>query len=195
MLLQLAIGPMCLMVFNISTRYDFSYGLAFVVAVTLMDALYIVLACLGVATIINQPKVKRVFKYLGGAILIFFGLSTMADSFTVSFIDSAQLFAYNSIVDVFIQGLILTASNPLSIIFWSGMFTAQILENKWNKKQLAVFAIGCVMATVLFLTTVALAGSILSDFLPKFVIQIFNAFVGVVLIVFGIRLLCKSDGV
>lgn len=43
------------------------------------------------------------------------------------------LFSNPSTENLFVQGLLLTASNPLTIVFWSGMFSAQMIENKWNK--------------------------------------------------------------
>lgn len=62
MLLQLAVGPMCLMVFNTSTTYGFAYGMHLVLAIALIDAFYIALSCVGVAAIINRAKVKGRYK-------------------------------------------------------------------------------------------------------------------------------------
>ncbi len=75
----------------------------------------------------------------------------------------------------------------------SGMFSTQMIENQWNKKQLFLFAVGCVMATVIFLTIVAFIGSLLSSFLPKAIVQFLNVAVGIILIFFGISLLFKKD--
>ena len=193
MLLQLAVGPMCLMVFNTSTTYGFIYGLHLVLAIALIDALYIALSCVGAATIINRARVKAVIKLVGCFVLVLFGTNTISAAFDLSFLPNIALFSNASNQNLFVQGLLLTASNPLTIVFWSGMFSTQMIENEWNKKQLFFFAVGCVMATVIFLTIVALLGSILSDFLPQVIIQILNVAVGIVLIFFGIRLLCKKD--
>ena len=56
MLLQLAIGPMCLMVFNTSATYGFLVGLSLVLAISLIDGLYITLSGLGIAAIINKYR-------------------------------------------------------------------------------------------------------------------------------------------
>ncbi|HWR19587.1 MAG TPA: LysE family transporter [Clostridia bacterium] len=193
MLLQLAVGPMCLMVFNTSTTYGFVYGLHLVLAIALIDAFYIALSCVGVAAIINRAKVKAAIKLVGCLVLALFGANTISGVFELSFLPDIALFSNASNENLFVQGLLLTASNPLTIIFWSGMFSTQMIENKWNKKQLFFFAVGCVMATITFLTVIAFLGSILSGFLPQVIVQFLNVAVGIVLIFFGIRLLCKKD--
>jgi threonine/homoserine/homoserine lactone efflux protein len=193
MLLQFAVGPMCLMVFNTSTTYGFVYGLYIVFAIAFIDALYIALSCVGVAAIINRAKVKSAVKLIGCLVLVIFGINTISGVYNFSFLPSIPLFSNSSSENLFVQGLLLTASNPLTIVFWSGMFSAQMIENQWNKKQLFFFAVGCVMATVIFLTVVAFLGSILSGFLPQIIVQFLNVAVGIILIFFGIRLLIKKD--
>lgn len=195
MLLQLAVGPISLLVFNTATTYGFLSGLPLIVAITLIDALYIALSSFGVAAIINQPRVKAIIKVIGCLVLILFGANTIASAFNVSFLPDIALFTNVSNENLFVQGLLLTASNPLTIIFWGGMFSTQMIEHAWDRKQLFLFAIGCLMATLFFLTLVAYIGSVLSGFLPQEIVQLLNIAVGVILIVFGIRLLMKKEHV
>lgn len=192
MLLQFAIGPMCLMVFNTSTTYGFVYGLHLVLAIALIDAVYIALSCIGVASIIYQKKVKMAVKLIGCLVLVSFGVNTISSVFALPFLPQSTVLSNASSKNPFVQGLLLTASNPLTIIFWSGVFSTQIIENKWNKKQLFLFAAGSVMSTIIFLTAVAILGSILSDFLPQIIVKLLNVAVGIILIFFGIRLLFKK---
>ncbi len=189
MLLQLAVGPMCLMVFNTSTTYGFVYGLYLVSAIALIDALYVALSCVGVAAVINKEKIRNAIKLAGCLVLVLFGMNTVSGAFDLSFLPDIALFSYASSENLFVQGLLLTASNPLTIIFWSGMFSTQMMENQWNKKQLFLFAAGCVMATIIFLTIVSFLGSILSGFLPQIIVKSLNVTVGIILIFFGIKLL------
>ena len=193
MLLQLAIGPVCLIVFNTSTAYGFIYGMHLVFAIALMDALYIALSCAGVAAVINSPGITAIIKLAGCFVLVLFGANTISGVFDLSFLPEITLFSHVSSQNLFVQGLLLTASNPLTIIFWSGMFSTQMLENKWDRTQIFFFAAGCVLSTLVFLTIVALLGSILCDYIPGLIIQILNVVVGMAIIFFGIRLLYKKD--
>ena len=58
---------------------------------------------------------------------------------------------------------------------------------------MAIFSIGLVSATLLFLTTVAILGMILSNFIPDIISKILNVIVGIVIIGFGIKLLVKKN--
>jgi len=182
MLLQLAIGPMCLMVFHVGATYGFFYGLHLVLAIALIDALYIALSGIGIAAVINRAKVKAVIKGVGCLVLIAFGVNTVTGVFEISFLPTLQLFSNISGKSLFAQGILLTASNPMTIIFWSGMFSAQMIENNWNKQELFLFAVGCVLSTLIFLTLVDGLGNLVSGFLPQGVIQFLNVAVGIVLI-------------
>lgn len=192
MLLQLAVGPVCLFVLNTSARYGFVKTLSLIAAVSLADALYIALSCLGVAALVNRPEVKAAVRVIGCAVLILFGLDMLLGAFGVSLLPGFRLFSASSAGSVFVKGLVLTLSNPLTILFWSGMLSAKVMENKWGKKQIALFASGCVLATVVFLSVVAALGGLLGGVLPNPVIAVLNAAVGLVLMYFGVRLIRRK---
>lgn len=192
MLLQLAVGPMCLMVFNTSASGGFIMGFTLAAAIALIDALYISLSGLGVASIINKPGVKKVIKLFGFIVLVLFGINTILGAFNFSLLPSASFFTNIKGQSIFIQGLLLTASNPLTIIFWSGVFSSQVVENDYNFRQLFFFGLGSILSTISFMTAVAAAGSMVNTFLPELVIQVFNIAVGIVLIIFGFKLLLSD---
>jgi threonine/homoserine/homoserine lactone efflux protein len=192
MILQLAVGPMCLMVFNTSTTYGFLIGLSLVLAISLIDGLYIILSGLGIAAIINKEKIKTTIKILGCIVLVLFGTNTITGAFGFKLLPDLKLFSNTTNQNIFIQGLLLTSSNPLTIIFWGGVFSTQVAEYDFSKKQLVFFGFGCILSTLFFLTIVSFCGSILSGFLPQVIIKILNVMVGAILIYFGIKLLLKK---
>lgn len=192
MLLQLAVGPMCLLVFNTAGSHGFYSALMLVSAIALIDALFIFLSGIGTAALINKKHVKQWIKIFGAAVLVLFGANTIAGALGGSIIPSISLFSKVTGKSIFVQGILLTASNPLTIIFWSGVFSTQIIENKLTKLQLALFGTGCVLSTLCFLTAVAFLGSIVGIFLSKEVIKVLNICVGIVLIYFGIKMFLKK---
>ena len=56
MILQLAIGPMRIMVFNTAKNVNFLVALSLVLAISLVDAFYILLAGLGVSKLMTNKK-------------------------------------------------------------------------------------------------------------------------------------------
>ncbi|MBQ3409363.1 MAG: LysE family transporter [Clostridia bacterium] len=191
MLLQLAVGPMCLMVFNTAKNVGFLVALTLVLAIALVDAFYIILASLGVSKILDKPKIKKAFKIIGSFVLIIFGANIILNVFNINIIPGLNLKPTSS--NIFIQGLILTLSNPITIVFWGSVLTTKIIEDKLNKKELIVFSVGLVSSTLIFLTFVAVLGTMLSSFIPENVSKIMNIIVGVLIVFFGIKMLLKKE--
>ena len=192
MLLQLAIGPICLMVFKISGESGLLNGLYFTSAVTLIDALYIFLAIFGISSIINKNVIKNLLNYIGSIILILFGVNIILNTINISIIPTIKLFNVNDINNIFMQGIVLTASNPLTIIFWGGIFSNKIIENKYSKMKLLIFGIGCILSTIIFLSFIAIIGKLFNMFLPNIIIKISNIIVGIIIICFGIKRIIKN---
>ena len=191
MLLQIAVGPMCLMVFNTAKNAGFFVALSLVLAIAIVDAFYITLAGLGVSKLLEKEKVKKIFKIIGSAVLIIFGINIILNVFNINIIPGLDLKPTSS--NIFIQGLVLTLSNPITIVFWGSVLTTKIIDDKLSKKGLIFFSIGLVSATLLFLTTVAILGTILSGFIPTQISDILNIIVGILIVFFGIKMLLKKD--
>ena len=187
MILQLAVGPICLLVLNTATEAGFFRTLPLIAAVALVDALFIALAGFGVAALLKKATVQRWLRGLGGLILLLFGLNLLLSAFQVPFIPAIALFS-GSNSSFFWQGIIFTASNPLTILFWGGVFSAKISEETLSGKQIVGFGAGCVLATVCFMLLVAFCGCLLGSFLPPLAIRVLNGLVGVFLIGFGVKL-------
>jgi threonine/homoserine/homoserine lactone efflux protein len=191
MILQLAIGPICLMVFKTSGLLGLEQGLIFVAAVALIDSLYIFLASIGMASILENNILQKWLKYLGGIILILFGINTIFVCFNYSIIPNIKI-NINNISNIFIQGLILTLSNPLTIIFWGGVFSEKVSNQNYTRNQIFLFGIGCISSTILFLGIIAIIGTITRIFLPEIIIKILNGIIGIIIIVFGIKMIIKK---
>jgi len=190
MILQLAVGPMCLMVFNTSRTKGFLIALSLVIAIAIIDAFYITLAGIGVSKILENKKVKLIFSVVGSMVLIVFGLNIILNTFDINIIPGLNI-AVNSKV-IFIQGLLLTLSNPLTIVFWGSILTTKIIEDKMNKKEIILFSLGLISSTLIFLTFIAILGMLLSTFIPNNIAKILNILVGCLIIYFGIKMLIKK---
>lgn len=191
MMLQMAVGPMCLFVFNTAADNGFTAGFSAALAVALMDMVYIILSGVSAQSLLKKDKFRGALKLIGAFILIFFGINMIISVKGVSLIPGISIFKNSSAESNFLKGLIMTASNPLTIIFWSGVFSAQVTENNYSQKQLFAFGSGCVLSTLSFMTCTALLGTLVSWFLDSTVIQILNICVGAAVIFFGLRMLFK----
>lgn len=84
--------------------------------------------------------------------------------------------------------VVLTGANPLIIVFWSGVFSAKIAEEKFTRRDEFYFGTGAVISTLLFLLVVAILGQVTSNFIGPGFIRVLNMIVGVILIYFGVKL-------
>jgi threonine/homoserine/homoserine lactone efflux protein len=190
MILQLSVGPVCLFIFNIGLARGFIYAMTGVMAVALVDALYIFLAVSGLSTLISGVKSKWALRIIGAAVVLIFGINLIVTQlFQINLLPTINLFSEGIFNQPFFDGLLLTASNPLTILFWSGVFATKVSENGFSRKDIIYFSAGCVIATMIFLTLVAFAGSLIKGFLSPLLIQWLNMVVGVALIFFAVKML------
>jgi len=54
----------------------------------------------------------------------------------------------------------------MTIIFWAGVFSAKIMQEKWKQREVYFFGFGAVLATLSFLSFIALIGTFSMTFLP-----------------------------
>ena len=193
MLLQLAVGPVCLFVLHSSVNFGFWAALGAVLAVVFVDALFIAVSSVGVTAALGVPAVRHKAPLFGGIILCVFGLQMLLGAFNIQVLPAIRLFSASADTGLFVQALLMTLSNPLIILFWGGALTAKVAENRWSRKQLFCFAVGCVLATAFFLTAVAALGGLLQGKLPQTAIIALNIAVALLMLAFGIRLMIPRD--
>ena len=190
--MQLAIGPVCVFIFKVGGNEGLIAAEFGVLGIVLIDALYILLAISGIASFVDKGRVKHILRIFGAIIVAIFGLQIVLGTFGWEVIPNVKLFDGIQSKNSFLEGLVLTASNPLTILFWVGVFSAKITEEKLTKKDVYLFGTGSVLATLFFLTVIAVTGSITRYFLPVEVISMLNFIVGLALVYFAFRMFIKK---
>ena len=192
MLLQFAIGPVCIFIFQMSSLKGFYISEAGVLGVALMDGLFIIVAILGIASIIDRKNIRAFLKIFGAIILFVFGLSTVLSQFNFAFLPSLNMQNVSNSNNVFFRAIILTGSNPLTIFFWAGVFSSKVAEENMKRNDVYLFGFGAVVSTIFFLTMIALIGSFAKELFSTNVIQALNIAIGFLLIYFSIRVILKK---
>jgi threonine/homoserine/homoserine lactone efflux protein len=194
MLLQLSVGPVCLAVWQRSIKNGMKDALKMIGGVALVDAAYMLAAIGGLSLLLQIPWVKSAVLVGGAAILIWFGFSSLRSKpvQTVD-VEKGDEKREEKQQGSFFYGVALTLTNPLTILFWSGVFGSLMASQTLaDSMSLAGFVTGCLLATLLFLTGIAALGQWMSRFLNPVWIQRLDKAVGVVLIGFAIILLQKG---
>jgi len=188
--LQLAIGPVFFYIINLALQRSIYDGLIAVLAVTIVDYFYITLSIIGIGKLLEKKKTKNVFGIISSIVLIIFGVIIIK-----SIVDNGLSATVNiesaSLLSSFFSVLILTISSPMTIIFFTGIFTAKAIEYNYTKKDLYIFGFSVGSATFTFMGLSVIIFSLLKGTIPIALIQVLNLLVGVVLIGYGVMRLIK----
>ena len=189
MILQLAIGPVCLFIFQTGAQAGFWAAFSGVLGTVLVDGSEIVLAILGVGALLQKSQnARKILQYGGAAVLILFGLSNILGAFGVNLLPGLALGHSDH---MFWQTVLLALSNPLTVLFWAGVFAAKIAEEEMTGRDLNGFGLGCALATLVFLTLISAVGAFSAVVLPRALIRGLNVAVGCVMIGFGVKNACR----
>lgn len=92
----------------------------------------------------------------------------------------------------FTSVFLITISSPMTIVFFTSLFTAKAIEYKYTKKELIKFGLGTGFATFLFMGISVVFFSLLKEVIPVLLIQALNGLVGILLIGYGLLRLYKG---
>lgn len=192
LLLQLAVGPVFFYIMGITIDSNYLNGLAAIIAVTLADYIYIVLSLVGLGRLLQKGRIRTAFGLVGSVVLVLFGLMVLYKG--LAFIDATdQTGVINwTPLNSFTSAFILTISSPLTIVFWSSVFSAKAIEMDYKRKELIIFGFGTGLSTLFFMSSTMAVLSLLKSDIPTLAIQILNCLVGLVLIYYGISRTVKT---
>lgn len=184
LMFQAAIGPVFFFIVNIALQKTLYDGFAAVSAVTLVDYFYITLAILGVGKLLERKKVKKLFGIISSIILILVGVIIIKNMPTERIVFELAVDS-TKILTSFSSVFFLTISNPITIVFFTGVFSAKAIEYNYTKHQLWIFGLSVGLATFLFMGSSVIVFSLLKKTVPISLIQTLNIMVGSLLILYG----------
>lgn len=185
LILQISVGPVCIAVLHKGIDQGFRHALAMAWGAASVDALYIFLSMAGVSALLQLEPARIAVGLAGVVLLVAFGLHyLLAPAGTARAGHRSE-----SLLKSYAYGIALTLTNPLTILFWAGVLGALMSTRTYEQARgMALFATGCVTATLVFLTAVALAGHYLERLLDDRLALWLNRAVGLFLIGFAIKL-------
>lgn len=185
LILQISVGPVCVAVLHTGLSRGFGRAWAMVWGAVLVDAAYILLSVLGVSALLQIEALRRIVGLLGAGLLAYFGLRYLRAPAQLARSSDQQGSSRGS----FRYGVSLTLTNPLTILFWTGVLGAAMSTRSFDHHLgVLYFVVGCLTATLLFLTGVALAGHFLERLLSETLAVWLNRAVGLFLLAFAVKL-------
>jgi threonine/homoserine/homoserine lactone efflux protein len=190
--LAFLIGPVFFTLLQTSIEKGFFYGVMVAIGVSISDLIYVAICYFGLSALVNNPDNRIFLAYGGGGILIAFGLYHI-------FVKGRNKSAFKSSANekgalrYIIKGFIINGFSPTVLFFWVGTISLVSLDFGYSRGSDFYIFFGAVLVTVL---VTDILKAYLSDRLRNLVtsrfIRLSNVVLGLVLIVFGLRLMLKS---
>lgn len=170
---------------NIGIRYGFLQAWLVGLGAMAADALFMVMIYFGAAHLLDISFVKSFLWTFGCFVLIYTGIESMKHAGKINAHDRKQQVTGSK---SFLNGFILTLSNPLSILFWLGIYGSILAKTAetYDTGHLLLYSSGIFLGLLLWDIFMAAAASSFNKFMNERVLKFISQFAGLVLIGFGI---------
>lgn len=194
--LAFLVGPVFFMIVQTSVEKGFWNGALVAFGVSISDILYVTICYFGLFQFLNDAASKKTMAYLGGAILICFGLYHLfikaRRSKTVSFHAAAETKPLKYIL----KGFVINGITPMVLIFWIGTISVATIDFGYTQGYEFFIFFAALLSTVL---ATDFAKAFLAHKLRKIIthrfLMVMNIVIGLCLFAFGVRLLLMAkDG-
>lgn len=187
LVLAMLIGPVFFALIETSIEKGFPKGVFIALGIALSDTIYIMVSYFGLTKLLTEETLEKYLGYVGGVILIGFGIFSFFKSLKKKKINLK--IKSEGFKRYILRGFIINGLNPMVLFFWIGAIGLATVEYQLGEKSIFIFFITIILTV--FLTDVLkvyLAHKLRSFVNQKFV-RTMNIITGVALIIFGIRLL------
>ncbi|WP_027407698.1 LysE family transporter [Anoxybacteroides tepidamans] len=179
------IGPINAAQLDKGIKSGFFYAWLVGVGAVVADAIYMFIVYLGVVRFINTPLVKTFLWLFGSFVLIYTGVESLLNAGNIV-INNAR--SKESMLKSFVSGFFMSLLNPLSILFWLGIYGSVLAEAAaaYDERQLIVYSSAIFTGLLLWDVTMAAIASTFRRYLTARVLSVISLLSGLSLVVFGV---------
>jgi threonine/homoserine/homoserine lactone efflux protein len=192
-LLAFLVGPVFFTIIQTSVEKGFRNGALVAIGVSISDIIYVTICYFGLFQFLNDPHSKTIMAYIGGAILILFGLYHLIikarKAREVSFMAATEKRPLKYIM----KGFIINGITPMVFIFWIGTISFATVEFHYSTGFEFFIFFTALLSTVL---ATDITKAFLADKLRRLIthrfLMIMNVVIGICLLGFGVKLLMMA---
>lgn len=192
--LAFLIGPVFFTIIQTSIEKGFKNGCWVALGVSGSDALYILVSYLGLYQFFESASSRIYLAYIGGGILFLFGAYYLFVKSKKLLNYSAEHIQYSSPLKLAAKGFLINGLSPMVLVFWIGTVGLATTEFGYTKPwQVAVYFSSIVVTVFITDLIKAKLADQLRLFMTHKAIRKLNIVLGIVLILFGVRLVLFAD--
>ncbi|MCE7863544.1 MAG: LysE family translocator [Bacteroidetes bacterium CHB5] len=193
LVLAVLVGPVFFTILQTSVERGFWSGVLVSLGVSVSDMIYVAICYFGLVQFIHDPSFKMYLAYVGGGILVLFGLYHLLVKSRRPLRPFGAANERKTYRYIF-KGFVINALSPMVPVFWIGAISVASLDFGYTRGYEFLFFFAVVLATVL---ATDLLKAYLADKLRRLVtkrlMMILNIVVGVCLFGFGIKLWLMAE--
>ena len=178
------LGPLSLFAIRSTLRSGAGIGLAIGAGVAVIDTLYAAAGAAGAAGLLEIEPLRVAFGLLGAAVLVFLGVRTLWSAFRVR-LGGELPEEVSTPRRAFGTALAATASNPLTIASWAGIFTAASTAGAASGAGVAVLLAGVGLGSMTWMAILATGVSFARRWIGDRTLRTVDGLAGAGLIGFG----------
>ncbi|SFT42887.1 Threonine/homoserine/homoserine lactone efflux protein [Algoriphagus locisalis] len=189
LLLSAMIGPVFFTLIQSSLEKGFRYAAMVALGIQVSDALYVLLTFFGVKFLAKATYFEAVLGYVGGAILIGFGIAYLVKKQTVKAEASVEEVRRAKKRSAFLKGFSINGINPFVLLFWISIASLIHLKTDFDRVDFWSYYLGILLTVFSIDLIKAFIAKQLAQFVTPKVMFWLNKAVGVAMIGFGFRLI------
>ena len=188
--LAILVGPIFFTLVQTSIEYGFKAGFFVAIGISLSDMLCITISYLGLSQITENEKFKVYLSYVGGTVLLVFGLYYLFFKNKKMIQNSKKEIKAKRPFTYIGKGFIMNGLTPTVLIFWIGTMGVATTELGYDTPRKAILFFASIVGTVFItdLIKAKLADKLRHIMTPKFIYTL-NVILGIILVVFSCKLL------
>lgn len=150
------------------------------------DIIYMLLVYFGMIHLLDAPFIKAFLWLFGFFVLVYTGIESIMNSEQVTSIEARGV--GESLFKSFTSGFLMSLFNPLSILFWLGIYGSILakMTSEYSMDQLLVYSGAIVFGILLWDVLMAGASSIFRKILTNRLLKIISISSGLSLVGFGL---------
>ncbi|WP_210090081.1 LysE family transporter [Paenibacillus turicensis] len=150
------------------------------------DIIYMLLVYFGMIHLLDAPFIKAFLWLFGFFVLVYTGIESIMNSEQVTSIEARGV--GESLFKSFTSGFLMSLFNPLSILFWLGIYGSILakMTSEYSMDQLLVYSGAIVFGILLWDVLMAGASSVFRKILTNRLLKIISISSGLSLVGFGL---------
>lgn len=189
LLLSAIIGPVFFTLIQGSLSYGFRYAAVLALGICLSDSIYVLVTYFGVQYLSEATYFEYVLGYVGGLILIGFGISSLVKKKSVRPSSGGIAMPTTFKRKAFLKGFSINGVNPFVLLFWISIASLVQLKEDFESKDVVGYYIGILLTVFVIDLFKAFIAKRLSHLMTPRLMLILNKTVGVIMIGFGLRMI------